>query len=65
MRPYPFAFVCPSTQGISLALTRRLLLTTDLPVYATLQIGFSQGSRQKHPLTSERRRQFPSDLDPA
>ena len=35
MRPYPFAFVCPSTQGISLALTRRLLLTTDLPVYAT------------------------------
>ena len=39
MRPYPFAFVCPSTQGISLALTRRLLLTTDLPVYATYRSG--------------------------
>src|ERR1700677_2071567 len=39
MRPYPFAFVCPSTQGISLALTRRLLLKTDLPVYATYRAG--------------------------
>ncbi|KAN0127499.1 hypothetical protein V8E53_014711 [Lactarius tabidus] len=39
MRPYPFAFVCPSTQGISLALTRRLLLKTDLPVYATYKSG--------------------------
>lgn len=39
MRPYPFAFVCPSTQGISLALTRRLLLGTDLPVYATYRSG--------------------------
>ena len=39
MRPYPFAFVCPSTQGISLALTRRLLLTTNLPVYATYRSG--------------------------
>ena len=39
MRPYPFAFVCPSTQGISLALTRRLLLSTDLPVYATYRSG--------------------------
>ncbi|KAI9448255.1 hypothetical protein H4582DRAFT_1899508 [Lactarius indigo] len=39
MRPYPFAFVCPSTQGISLALTRRLLLSTHLPVYATYRSG--------------------------
>src|SRR6266702_1883136 len=39
MRPYPFALVCPSTQGISLALTRRLLLSTDLPVYATHRSG--------------------------
>ncbi|KAH9050024.1 hypothetical protein EDB84DRAFT_721595 [Lactarius hengduanensis] len=39
MRPYPFAFVCPSTQGISLALTRHLLLSTHLPVYATYRSG--------------------------
>src|SRR6266404_514234 len=39
MRPFPFAFVCPSTQGISLALTRHLLLSTDLPVYATYRSG--------------------------
>ncbi|KAH9077401.1 hypothetical protein EDB83DRAFT_2504588 [Lactarius deliciosus] len=39
MRPYPFAFVCPSTQGISLALTRHLLVSTRLPVYATYRSG--------------------------
>ena len=39
MRPYPFALVCPSTQGISLALTRCLLLSTDLPDYATYRSG--------------------------
>ncbi|KZT72653.1 NAD(P)-binding protein [Daedalea quercina L-15889] len=31
----PFALVCPSTRGLSLAITRHLLRTTDLPVFAT------------------------------
>jgi NAD(P)-dependent dehydrogenase (short-subunit alcohol dehydrogenase family) len=39
MVAYPFALVCPSTRGLSLALTRRLLRSTDLPVYATYRSG--------------------------
>jgi NAD(P)-dependent dehydrogenase (short-subunit alcohol dehydrogenase family) len=39
MAGYPFAFVCPSTRGLSLALTRRLLRSTNLPVYATYRSG--------------------------
>lgn len=39
MGAYPFAFVCPSTRGLSLALTRQLLRTTTLPVYATYRSG--------------------------
>ncbi|KAJ6444101.1 tRNA-splicing endonuclease [Purpureocillium lavendulum] len=31
----PWIFVCPSSRGIGLALTRRLLLATSLPVLAT------------------------------
>ena len=31
----PFALVCPSSRGLSLAITRHLLRTTDLPVFAT------------------------------
>ncbi|KAI0728772.1 hypothetical protein C8Q72DRAFT_359828 [Fomitopsis betulina] len=31
----PFALVCPSSRGLSLAITRHLLRTTDLPVVAT------------------------------
>ncbi len=39
MGAYPFAFVCPSTRGLSLALTQRLLRSTNLPVYATYRSG--------------------------
>lgn len=39
MGAYPFAFVCPSTRGLSLALTRRLLCNTNLPIYATYRSG--------------------------
>ena len=39
MPAYPFALVCPSTRGLSLALTRRLLCNTNLPVYATYRSG--------------------------
>lgn len=39
MAAYPFALVCPSTRGISLALTRQLLRSTTLPVYATYRSG--------------------------
>jgi NAD(P)-dependent dehydrogenase (short-subunit alcohol dehydrogenase family) len=42
MPAYPFAFVCPSTRGLSLALTRRLLRSTNLPVYATYRVGSPQ-----------------------
>ncbi|TDL29264.1 NAD(P)-binding protein [Rickenella mellea] len=33
--PNPFVLVTPATRGLSLALTRHFLRTTDLPVYAT------------------------------
>jgi NAD(P)-dependent dehydrogenase (short-subunit alcohol dehydrogenase family) len=39
MAAYPFALVCPSTRGLSLALTRQLLRSTTLPVYATYRSG--------------------------
>jgi NAD(P)-dependent dehydrogenase (short-subunit alcohol dehydrogenase family) len=39
MGAHPFALVCPSTRGLSLALTRRLLRSTNLPVYATYRSG--------------------------
>lgn len=35
MKAYPFILVSPSTRGLSLAITRYLLRTTDLPVFAT------------------------------
>lgn len=35
MSGVPFALVCPSTRGLSLAITRHILRTTDLPVFAT------------------------------
>ncbi|KAG6837987.1 hypothetical protein H0H93_008381 [Arthromyces matolae] len=35
MAPNPFALVAPASRGLSLALTRNLLQTTSLPVYAT------------------------------
>ncbi|KAH9844003.1 uncharacterized protein C8Q71DRAFT_852519 [Rhodofomes roseus] len=35
MSGVPFALVCPSTRGLSLAIARHLLRTTDLPVFAT------------------------------
>lgn len=35
MRANPFILVAPATRGLSLALTRHFLRTTDLPVYAT------------------------------
>jgi NAD(P)-dependent dehydrogenase (short-subunit alcohol dehydrogenase family) len=39
MGAYPFALVCPSTRGLSLALTRQLLRSTNLPVYANYRSG--------------------------
>ena len=39
MQPYPFIFVSPATRGLSLAITRHLLRTTDLPVFATYRSG--------------------------
>ena len=39
MVAYPFALVCPSTRGLSLALTRQLLRSTNLPIYATFRSG--------------------------
>ncbi|KAI0269201.1 hypothetical protein BC834DRAFT_865271 [Gloeopeniophorella convolvens] len=42
MPAYPFALVCPSTRGLSLALTRQILRTTSLPVFATYRTGSPQ-----------------------
>ncbi|KAI9507700.1 NAD-P-binding protein [Russula earlei] len=42
MGAYPFVFVCPSTRGLSLALTRQLLRSTNFPVYATHRSGSPQ-----------------------
>jgi NAD(P)-dependent dehydrogenase (short-subunit alcohol dehydrogenase family) len=39
MVAHPFVLVCPSTRGLSLSLTRQLLRTTNLPVYATYRSG--------------------------
>lgn len=39
MSPLPFALVSPATRGLSCALTRHLLRTTELPVYATYRSG--------------------------
>lgn len=39
MVAYPFALICPSTRGLSLALTRQLLRSTNLPIYATFRSG--------------------------
>lgn len=52
MGAYPFALVCPSTRGLSLALTRQLLRSTDLPVYATYRSGSPQSVARDilHPL---------------
>ncbi|KAI0309034.1 NAD-P-binding protein [Amylostereum chailletii] len=36
---HPFILVCPATRGLSLALTRHYLRTTNLPVYATYRTG--------------------------
>jgi NAD(P)-dependent dehydrogenase (short-subunit alcohol dehydrogenase family) len=42
MPAYPFIFVGPASRGIGLALTRHLLRTTQLPVYATHRSGSSE-----------------------
>lgn len=38
-RANPFILICPATRGLSLALTRHYLRTTNLPVYATHRSG--------------------------
>ena len=42
----PFALVCPSSRGLSLAITRHLLRTTDLPVVATHRTAEAQDVRE-------------------
>ncbi|VDC02589.1 unnamed protein product [Peniophora sp. CBMAI 1063] len=42
MAPYPFILVTPATRGLSLALTRHYLRTTDLPVFATYRSGSAE-----------------------
>lgn len=42
----PFALISPATRGLSLSLTRHLLRTTDLPVYATYRSGNPHKTRQ-------------------
>ncbi|KAK0234552.1 hypothetical protein EDD85DRAFT_86064 [Armillaria nabsnona] len=53
----PFILVCPSSRGLSFALTRHLLKTTTLPVYATHRSGEPETLKQK--LISQ------LDVDPA
>ncbi len=55
--PSPFILVCPSSRGLSFALTRHLLKTTTLPVYATHRSGEPETLKQK--LISQ------LDVDPA
>ncbi|KAK0502275.1 hypothetical protein EDD18DRAFT_1346855 [Armillaria luteobubalina] len=55
--PSPFILVCPSSRGLSFALTRHLLKTTALPVYATHRSGEPETLKQK--LISQ------LDVDPA
>lgn len=55
----PFALVTPATRGLSLALTRQLLRTTKLPVYATHRSSSAEEVHQKilEPLSK-------TDIDP-
>ncbi|EPT02848.1 NAD-binding protein [Fomitopsis schrenkii] len=46
MATLPFALVCPSSRGLSLAITRHLLRTTDLPVVATHRSANAQDVRK-------------------
>ncbi|KAK0187285.1 hypothetical protein F5146DRAFT_1209809 [Armillaria mellea] len=55
--PSPFILVCPSSRGLSFALTRHMLKTTTLPVYATHRSGEPETLKQK--LISQ------LDVDPA
>ncbi|GLB33557.1 putative NAD-P-binding protein [Lyophyllum shimeji] len=47
MSPNPFILVSPASRGLSLALTRHFLRTTDLPVYATHRSD-SQSAMKEH-----------------
>ncbi|KAG5646440.1 hypothetical protein DXG03_003490 [Asterophora parasitica] len=58
MAPNPFIFVAPASRGLSLALTRHFLRTTDLPVYATHRSD-SDSSMKDHIMKPL------SDVDPA
>lgn len=42
MAPYPFILVTPATRGLSLALARHYLRTTDLPVFTTYRRGSAE-----------------------
>lgn len=46
MTPYPFILVTPATRGLSLALARHYLRTTDLPVFATFRSGSAEEAAQ-------------------
>lgn len=46
MPPQPWILVTPSSQGIGLALTRRLLNTTRLPVVATARTDIQSTKKQ-------------------
>ena len=46
MAPKPFLLTCPSSRGIGLALTRRLLVKSTLPVVATARSDLD-GTRQR------------------
>jgi NAD(P)-dependent dehydrogenase (short-subunit alcohol dehydrogenase family) len=46
MSPYPFILISPATRGLSLALVRYALRTTDLPIYATHRHGEAETVRR-------------------
>ncbi|KAI5894185.1 NAD(P)-binding protein [Schizophyllum commune H4-8] len=58
MPPTPFALVTPATRGLSLALARQLLQTTNLPLFATHRSGTGDELKQ-HVLAPLK------DVDPA
>lgn len=51
MAPYPFILITPATRGLSLALARHYLRTTNLPVFATYRQG-SAGDAASNILSS-------------
>ena len=46
MASNPFLFVTPATRGLSLALVRHFLRTTELPVFATHRSGHESGVKE-------------------